>query len=129
MISLRMPSGSSSVGSGMTKRSSTVISGLLDVDGALGAVGRGQPGRALLIRGHQAVAEDLPVPLLVGAEQLRREVITAAVPLAELGIDPHFHWFSPNSPVITVTGQRARDPGQQGRPLLLPDPVQVWRDE
>src|SRR5690242_2653727 len=91
MISLRMPSSSTSPCSSGRKRSSTDISGLLDVDGALGAVGRGQPGRALMIRGHQAVAEDLPVPLLVGAEQLRREVVTASVPLAELGVRSEEH--------------------------------------
>src|SRR5690242_21726800 len=69
MISLRMPSASTSSCSSGRKRSSTLISGLLDVDGALGAVGRRQPGRALLIRGHQAVAEDLPVPLLRSEER------------------------------------------------------------
>src|SRR5690348_8453246 len=119
MISLRMPSGSSSVGSGMTKRSSTVISGLLDVDGALGAIGRGQPGRAFLFRRHQAVTEDLPVPLLVGAEQLRREVVTAAVPLAELGIDPHLHWFLPTPRDYRYWSARP-PPGPAGRPTPAP---------
>src|SRR5690242_5401069 len=120
MISLRMPSPSMSSCSSGRKRSSTVISGLLDVDGALGAVGRGQPGRALLISGHQAVTEDLPVPLLVGAEQLRREVVTAAVPLAELGVDPYLHPCPPNSPHGISAASARPPPGPAGRPTPAP---------
>ena len=36
---------------------------------------------------HDAAAEDLPVTLVVRPEQAVGEVIAAAVPLAQLGID------------------------------------------
>jgi hypothetical protein len=49
-----------------------------------------QPCVALLVRRHGAVAENLPVSLVVVSEQAGGEVVTPAVSLAELGIDLHF---------------------------------------
>jgi hypothetical protein len=94
MISLRVPWGLSSDGSWQScvKRSSTVISGLLqEVDSAFGTVGRRQACLAFVARRYGAVTEDLPVTLVVRAEQVGREVIAAAVSLAAFGADLHFH--------------------------------------
>ena len=48
----------------------TLDGSVVDDDGALGAVGRRPAGDVLLARGHQAVAEDDPVALVVGLEQV-----------------------------------------------------------
>src|SRR5690242_11319470 len=72
-------------------RSSVAMSRLLDVDRTFRAVQLGQAGVLLLARRHGAVAEHGPVTLFVIAEQARRKVVAAAVPLAALVIDPHLH--------------------------------------
>src|SRR5215813_10590782 len=68
---------------------------LKDLDRALGTVGLGQTCLALLARRHGAVAEQPAVALVILAEQLRDEVVAAAVPLAALGADLHFHRIVP----------------------------------
>jgi hypothetical protein len=61
------------------------MSGLLDeLDGAFGTVPDGKTSVLLLARWHGAVTEHLAVTFVVVAEQTGREVIAAAVPLAEL---------------------------------------------
>jgi hypothetical protein len=64
---------------------------LEELDRVFGTVQNRQACVLLLIRRHGAVAEDLPVALVVISEQARGEVVAAAVPLAELGIDLYFH--------------------------------------
>lgn len=68
---------------------------LEDLDRALGTVGLRQTCLALFARRHGAVAEQPAVALVVLAEQVRDEVIAAAVPLAALGADLHFHRVLP----------------------------------
>src|SRR5215469_15938463 len=78
------------------KRSSAVMSGLLEqLDRVLGTVKDRQARLVLAARRHGAVAEYLAVALVVRAEQCGSEVVAAAVPLAALGIDVHFHWAIP----------------------------------
>jgi hypothetical protein len=55
------------------------------LDRAFGTVGRREARVVLLARRHGAIAEDLPVALVVVAEDAGGEVIAAAVPLAALG--------------------------------------------
>jgi hypothetical protein len=57
----------------------------------LRAVERRAAGVVLLLWRHDAVAEHLPVTLLVLAEQAGGEVGAASVPLAEAGVDLRFH--------------------------------------
>src|SRR5215469_15820889 len=107
MISLRVPAGSSSPVSREpgVKRSSAAMSALLDeLDRVLGAVQNGQAGVALRFLRHDAVAEDLPVALVVIPEQAGGQVIAAAVPLAEPGIDLYLHCAVP---VCAVTAAGA----------------------
>src|SRR2546421_2629198 len=98
MISLRVPRGWSARASrkSWANRSPAVMSRLLaDLDRALGTVGHRQPCLALLVPRHHAVAEDRSVALLVLAEQTRSEIVAAAVPLAAVRIDLHFHCAVP----------------------------------
>src|SRR5689334_12479679 len=68
------------------------MSGLLEqLDRLLRAVGGREPGVVLPVGSRPAVAEDLPVALLVLAEEVGREVVAAAVPLAQLTVDPDPH--------------------------------------
>src|SRR5213592_4535482 len=78
---------------------------LKEVDRAFGAVGHGQTCLAFLAWRHDAVAEDLFVALVVVAEQAGDEVITAAVPLAAVGVDVHFHCVVPVCTVMPA-GER-----------------------
>src|SRR4249919_3122766 len=98
MISLRVPRGRSACVSrkSCVKRSSAAMSGLPEeVDRALGAVGSRQACLVLFARWHDAVAEDRPIALVVVAEQVGGAVVAAAVPLAALGADLHFHCVVP----------------------------------
>src|SRR5581483_2922664 len=108
MISLRVPGGGSPGASRerSAKRSSTVMSALLQLDRLFRAVGHGQAGVTLEIRRHATVAEHHPVTLVVVAEQGGGQVVAAAVPLATLRVDPYLHGAAP---VCTVapTGARA----------------------
>src|SRR5262249_61018662 len=73
-------------------RSSAAMSALLEqVDRSLGAVGCRQARVALFARRHDAVAEHLPVTLVVRTEQVGGAVVAAAVPLAALGADLNLH--------------------------------------
>src|SRR5580704_5355608 len=60
----------------------------------------------LLVRRHGAVVENLPVAFVVVSEQAGGEVVAAAVPLAEIGIDLHFHCAAPVC-VVMAAGARA----------------------
>src|SRR5262249_41785760 len=94
MASLIVPMTSSSRESrkSSVNRSSAAMSALLEqVDRALGAVGCRQARVALLARRHDAVAEHLPVTLVVLTEQVGGAVVAAAVPLTALGADLDFH--------------------------------------
>src|SRR5215471_7485289 len=94
MASLIAPMSSSSRESrkSWVNRSSAAMSALLEqIDRALGAVGCRQARVALFARRHDAVAEHLPVTLVVRAEQAGGAVVAAAVPLAALGADLDFH--------------------------------------
>src|SRR5499427_9432247 len=98
MISLRVPIGPSSRLSrySSVKRSSAAMSALLGyLDRVLGTVGLRQTCLALFARRHGAVAEQPAVTLVILAEQVRDEVVAAAVPLAALGADLHFHRVVP----------------------------------
>jgi hypothetical protein len=64
---------------------------LEELDRVFGTVDNGQARVALRLRRHGAVAEDLPVTLVVVSEQAGGEIVAAAVPLAELRIDLYFH--------------------------------------
>ena len=65
------------------KRSSLAMSEPLDeLDRLLGTVQHGKAGVVLLARRHGAVAQDLPVALVVLTEQARSKVVAATVPLA-----------------------------------------------
>jgi hypothetical protein len=64
-------------------------------DRAFGTVESGQAGVALLVRRHGSVGQDLPVTLVIISEKAGGKVVAAAVPLAELGIDLHFHCAAP----------------------------------
>jgi hypothetical protein len=44
-----------------------------------------------LVRRHGAVADDVPVALVVLAEEVGGQGVTAAMSMAPLGIDLHFH--------------------------------------
>src|SRR5262249_14634296 len=68
---------------------------LKDLDRALGTVGLGQTCLALLAPRHGAVAEQPAVALVILSHQVRDEVVAAAVPLAALGADLHFHRVAP----------------------------------
>src|SRR5215831_1385159 len=70
---------------------------LEDLDRALGTVGLGQACLALFARRHRAVTQEPAVALLVLAEQVRDEVVAAAVPLAAFGADLHFHRVVPSA--------------------------------
>src|SRR6516162_7841468 len=78
-------------------RSSTAMSAHLDR--VLGAVDHRQARLAFLFRRYGAVAEDLPVPLLVVAEQARRQVVAAAMALTAFGIYLYLHCVIPLSVV------------------------------
>ena len=54
-----------------------------------------EAGVVLLAGRDGAVAQDLPVALVVRAEQVVREVVAAAMPLAAAGIDVHLHRVAP----------------------------------
>src|SRR5215469_8901163 len=96
MISLRVPKSSGRSSRSWVKRSSTVMSALLqELDRVLGAVGDSPAGVVLLLWRHDPVAEDLAIALVVVAEKLRSEVVTPAVPLADLGIDVQLHRDAP----------------------------------
>jgi hypothetical protein len=64
---------------------------LEELDCVFGTVELGQARVAGLARRDGPVAEDLPVAFVVVAEQARGEVVAAAVSLAALGVDLHFH--------------------------------------
>src|SRR5262249_57635146 len=69
-------------------RSSAAMSALLEqIDRALGAVGCRQARVALFARRHDAVAEHLPVTLVVRTEQVGGTVVAAPVPLAAVAAD------------------------------------------
>src|SRR5258708_39139464 len=72
------------------------------LDRVFGAVRNGEPCVVLPARRHGAVAEGLPVALVVVAEQAGGEVVAAAVPLAALGVDLDFHRAAPANSVISV---------------------------
>src|SRR5215475_16029460 len=113
MISLRVPGAGPVRRSrdSRLKRSSAAMSALLkDLDRAFGTVGLGQPRLALLARRHGAVAEQPAVALVILAEQVRDEVVAAAVPLAALGADLHFHRVVPCLRRVPVRAGRARLP-------------------
>src|SRR5690606_40337180 len=65
-------------------------------DGLLGAVEGGPPGRLLLARGHDPVADDHAVADLVRLEQLGGEAVAAAVALAAVPVDAHPHDAPPS---------------------------------
>jgi hypothetical protein len=76
----------------LANRSSTAISVLLsERDRPFRAVGDGQARGTLGIGRDDAVAENQAVSLVVFAEQLRDQVVTAPVALAQLRVDlqPH----------------------------------------
>src|SRR5689334_24703168 len=109
---------------------------LEDLDRALGTVGLGQTCLALFARRHGAVAEQPAVALVVLAEQVRDEVIAAAMPLAALGADLHLHRVSPvcavcrSGPVMPATDGAARmSPAAMSSSwaLGLPDAKPIWR--
>src|ERR1700728_5491858 len=114
MISLRVPSGSSPAVSrkSWVKRSSTLMSLFLQhADRAFRAVGRGQPCFLFLAGRNGPVAEDLPVALVVLTEQVRGQVVAAAMPLAAVGLDLQFHALLPScGPVLArpVTTRASR---------------------
>src|SRR6516162_254581 len=92
-------------------RSSTAMSAHLDR--VLGAVDHRQARLAFLFRRYGAVAEDLPVPLLVVAEQARRQVVAAAMALTAFGIYLYLHCVIP----ISVWCRRGPPPpGSAARP-------------
>jgi hypothetical protein len=64
---------------------------LKELDRVFGTVESRQACVVLRVRRHGAVAEDLPIALVVISEQAGGQVVAAAVPLAEPGIDLHFH--------------------------------------
>src|SRR5689334_20652921 len=109
MISLRVPGGGSLGASRerSAKRSSTVMSALLQLDRLFRAVGHGQAGLTLEIRRHATVAEHHPVTLVVVAEQGGGQVVAAAVALATLRVDPYLHLHGA-APVCTVAPAGAR---------------------
>src|SRR5271169_4071188 len=76
------------------------------LDCAFGTVQDRQACVVLLVRRHGAVVEDLPVAFVVVPEQAGGEVVAAAVPLAEIGIDLHFHCAAPVC-VVRAAGARA----------------------
>src|SRR5580704_6523411 len=85
------------------KRSSMLMSGLLEnEDRRLGAVGGGQACPLLLVGWDYAVAESLAVALVVRAEQLGGEVVAAAMALAAVGINVHFHVAPPPALVLSA---------------------------
>src|ERR1700722_1261016 len=89
------------------KGSSMAMSALLgQFDRLLGAVEHGQARVVLRLMRHGAVAEDLPVALVVVTEQAGGEVVTAAMPLTELGIDSQFHCAAPVGLGVAVAGAR-----------------------
>src|SRR5580698_9263397 len=91
------------------------MSSLLYVDRALGAVGRRQAGLLLLARRDGAVAEHRPVALVVVSEQGRREVVTAAVPLAAARDDRDLHGVPPAGAVAaSAVGDGAVGDGGPG---------------
>jgi hypothetical protein len=64
---------------------------LEELDRVFWTVESRQASVVLLVRRHRAVAENLPVALVVVSEQAGGEVVAATVSLAELGINLHFH--------------------------------------
>src|SRR6266550_4158629 len=83
---------------------------LEDLDRALGTVGLRQTFLALFARRHGAVAEQPAVALLILAEQVRDKVVAAAVPLAALGADLHFHRVLPCLRRVPARAGQARLP-------------------
>jgi hypothetical protein len=68
------------------------MSALLEkLDRVFGTVCDRQACVLLLVRRYGAVAQDLPVALVVFPEQARGKVVAAAVPLAEAGVDLDLH--------------------------------------
>ena len=65
------------------------------LDRPLRAVGHREPRLALGVRRHGPVAEHLPESLVVVAEHIGGQVVAAAVALAALGADLHFHRVAP----------------------------------
>jgi hypothetical protein len=59
----------------------------------------------LLARQHGAVAKNLPVALVILAEQAGRKVVTPAVPLAAISVDLYLHW---DIPLCTATQDKSR---------------------
>src|SRR5215475_16150496 len=117
MISLRVPGAGPVRRSrdSRLKRSSAAMSALLeDLDRALGTVGLRQTCLALLARRHGAVAEQPAVALVILAEQVGDEVVAAAVPLAALGADLHFHRVVPVCAVC-----RSGPPVRPGCPAFI----------
>src|SRR5437016_5083029 len=90
---------------------------LEDLDRALGTVGLGQTCLALFARRHGAVAEQPAVALVVLAEQVRDEVVAAAVPLAALGADLHLHRVGP---VCAVCRSGPARPATDGAARMSP---------
>src|SRR5262245_40351110 len=86
---------------------------LKDLDRALGTVGLRQTCLALFARRHGAVAEQPAVALVILAEQVRDEVVAAAVPLAALGADLHFHR------VVPVCAVCRSGPARPGCPAFI----------
>src|SRR5580700_159932 len=126
MISLRVPSGSSPAVSRKSwlKRSSTLMSLFLQhADRAFRAVGRRQPCFLLPAWRNDAVAPDLPIALVVLAEQVRGQVVAAAMPLAAVGVDLQFHGVTPV--LWPGPGEAGDHPGEQRSPLLGADRMQV----
>src|SRR3954454_3106807 len=107
--STRVPSdGSRGTGwKSSAERSSTVISVLHQLDGCLGAVGLGEAGVVLSAGRHLPVTDDGAVALLVLAEEVRREVVAAAVALTAFAIDQHSHVAAPRGGARAGT-RRAR---------------------
>src|SRR5262249_61268414 len=98
MASLIVPMSSSSRESrkSSVNRSSAAMSALLEqIDRALGAVGCRQARIALFARRHDAVAEHLPVTLVVRTEQVGGTVVAAPVPLAAVAADLDLHGVVP----------------------------------
>jgi hypothetical protein len=62
-----------------------------ELDRVLGTVRRRQAGVLLLAGRDGALAQHLPVALVVVTEKAGRKVVTAAVPLAAPGVNPHLH--------------------------------------
>jgi hypothetical protein len=67
----------------------------------LGTVRDRQESVLLLVRRHGALTQNPPVSLGILPEQVRGEVVAAAVPLALVGVDLNFHCVTPSAPFMT----------------------------